>query len=382
LFNADLLIAGFNEPRAEACFNLRPIRSAVNAEQRGGRVLRRDKNKPKKMAHIFDFIDEGADESGIVTFAKVADGSFVLNTDSDWGKPNNGGQDVGPGEAPIDFDIDGVEAIYDEEEILRIQQKFDAPGEEKKGRTEESALVELKHAYDKWRVLPELERGKFNGYWLTKNGYSGLYVWATNNGGMNSLISLSTLEIKNDFSIQEKKVYVFDSAIHDLGEAYLEWKKVCQSTQEKFNKNWLQKNGWGPIVMWAKQKGGLEILVRRSSKDLRTDFDKGKTSDEYTLDLAKRLFADGYKKWRTDGDGKDFTALWLENNGYSVLVSWIRKNDGFDSFLKNVPAVMQLSFVKNERTRRDYQTAVRELREAYYVWVNNGGGARSRSASR
>ena len=38
--NADLLIEGFNDREASLCVNLRPTRSAVIAEQRGGRVLR------------------------------------------------------------------------------------------------------------------------------------------------------------------------------------------------------------------------------------------------------------------------------------------------------------------------------------------------------
>ncbi|MEK7644010.1 MAG: DEAD/DEAH box helicase, partial [Patescibacteria group bacterium] len=63
LCNADLLVEGFDEPRASVCFNLRPVKSGVMAEQRGGRVMRLDETNPNKLAYIFDFVDKGTDES-------------------------------------------------------------------------------------------------------------------------------------------------------------------------------------------------------------------------------------------------------------------------------------------------------------------------------
>lgn len=54
--NADLLIQGFDEPKASVCLNLRPTMSAVNAEQRGGRVLRLNEDEPYKIGYIVDFL--------------------------------------------------------------------------------------------------------------------------------------------------------------------------------------------------------------------------------------------------------------------------------------------------------------------------------------
>lgn len=58
LCNAKLLIEGFDEPKASVCLNVAPTLSAVNAEQRGGRVLRLDPNNPDKIGYIIDFLDD------------------------------------------------------------------------------------------------------------------------------------------------------------------------------------------------------------------------------------------------------------------------------------------------------------------------------------
>ncbi len=55
LFNADLLIEGFDVASASLCMNLRPTLSPVVQEQRCGRVLRLDPNNKNKRARIVDF---------------------------------------------------------------------------------------------------------------------------------------------------------------------------------------------------------------------------------------------------------------------------------------------------------------------------------------
>src|SRR3989338_1507111 len=52
LCNADILIEGFDEPKASVCLNVRPTRSVVDAQQRAGRVLRLDQNNPNKHACV------------------------------------------------------------------------------------------------------------------------------------------------------------------------------------------------------------------------------------------------------------------------------------------------------------------------------------------
>lgn len=56
LASADYLIEGYDNPRIGLALNLRPTRSGVVAEQRGGRPVRFDHNNPEKEAAIVDFV--------------------------------------------------------------------------------------------------------------------------------------------------------------------------------------------------------------------------------------------------------------------------------------------------------------------------------------
>ncbi len=114
LCNADILIAGFDEPRASVCLNLRPTRSRVIAEQRGGRVLRLDEDNEEKHATVVDFIDRGLEKNMPVLFADVADGAQFLRRK----KTSPGGRGGRP--SPLLIDIEGLEVIVDAEEIMRI----------------------------------------------------------------------------------------------------------------------------------------------------------------------------------------------------------------------------------------------------------------------
>lgn len=121
LCNADILIPGFDEPRASVCLNLRPTRSRVIAEQRGGRVLRTQRRNPDKHAHIVDFIDQGIDDKRPpILFADVAEGARFMPRD----KRATGG-DGGGGRPPTPIvDIPGLEVITDMEEVMRIVGKY------------------------------------------------------------------------------------------------------------------------------------------------------------------------------------------------------------------------------------------------------------------
>lgn len=79
LCNADILIEGFDEPKVSVCLNLRPTKSVVVAQQRGGRVLRLNPDNPNKHAVIVDFLDKTDDPRKLsVTFAEVAEAARIL----------------------------------------------------------------------------------------------------------------------------------------------------------------------------------------------------------------------------------------------------------------------------------------------------------------
>src|SRR5258708_2288682 len=127
LCNADILIAGFDEPRASVCLNLRPTRSRVVAEQRGGRVLRLDENNPEKHAYIVDFLDK--DGRGVskppVLFADVAEGAEFLHPKKRVGLDKNegeGSETVYRGFPTLD--LANLKIITDVTEIMKIVGVF------------------------------------------------------------------------------------------------------------------------------------------------------------------------------------------------------------------------------------------------------------------
>jgi superfamily II DNA or RNA helicase len=90
LCNADLLIQGFDEKQASVCLNLRPTRSKIVTEQRGGRVLRLNEKDKAKHATIVEFMDKGYEDNGyLILFADVAEGA------SFYPKVKHGGGGVG-----------------------------------------------------------------------------------------------------------------------------------------------------------------------------------------------------------------------------------------------------------------------------------------------
>lgn len=129
LCNADLLIEGFDEPRASVCLNVRPTRSLVVAQQRAGRVLRLDPDNPNKHATVVDFLDKTEDPRKLpVTFAEVAEAAFIvkkrLDRDTTTGPsmpkapPGSGDIGIGPDEDIIT--ISGLKVIVNPQEIMRV----------------------------------------------------------------------------------------------------------------------------------------------------------------------------------------------------------------------------------------------------------------------
>lgn len=120
LCNADLLIEGFDEKQVSVCLNLRPTRSKVLAEQRGGRALRLDEKNEDKHATIIEFLDKGYEDSKPpVLFADIADGASFYPKK----KRRGGGGGGGGRKSPLIMDLPGVDIIYEDEEIMKIVGK-------------------------------------------------------------------------------------------------------------------------------------------------------------------------------------------------------------------------------------------------------------------
>ena len=113
LANADLLIEGFDAPRAAVCLNLRPTLSLVLAEQRGGRVLRPFKNK---FSTIVDFVyrDESR-RARQVTFAAVAQRAFSIPSHAH----TTSGASV-PYQKKAMPEIEGLKVVVDTDEVMHM----------------------------------------------------------------------------------------------------------------------------------------------------------------------------------------------------------------------------------------------------------------------
>jgi superfamily II DNA or RNA helicase len=114
LCNAKLLIEGFDQDGISVCLNLAPTRSIVNAEQRGGRVLRLSEADPFKQAFVVDFIprDTPADKMP-VTFAQVMGGVALGEVAP---LPLEAKEGAGEGRMPLPR-IEGVEVFLDKVEV-------------------------------------------------------------------------------------------------------------------------------------------------------------------------------------------------------------------------------------------------------------------------
>ncbi len=159
LCNAALLIEGFDEPEASVCLNLAPTLSRVDAEQRGGRVLRVNKNDPEKHATVVDFLDKGiAPENMPILFADVVDGALFLPEGKD--EQDKGGKKKKRKEF---IEIPGLDVVYSAEEVMRVVGKIREDKEKLDNtRTEEAALKELDEVFIVWLSIPKDQRSDFN----------------------------------------------------------------------------------------------------------------------------------------------------------------------------------------------------------------------------
>lgn len=122
LCNADLLIQGFDEPRASVCLNLRPTRSRIYAEQRGGRVLRLDEDNLVKHATVVEFLDDtGESIKNQVLFTGILNAAYVGLVErgsGSWGKA--GAEGVKP--QTLIVAIPDLDVVFNADEVMRIER--------------------------------------------------------------------------------------------------------------------------------------------------------------------------------------------------------------------------------------------------------------------
>lgn len=135
LCNSDLLIEGFDDPTVRLCVNLRPTRSRVIAEQRGGRALRLDENNPDKVGYIVDFLDHKGESGlgGAILFSEVAGQVYgrggalasnnPLHTEEKTERDSSENELYSTYPELNKINLEGMKVTFDIREILKIVQK-------------------------------------------------------------------------------------------------------------------------------------------------------------------------------------------------------------------------------------------------------------------
>lgn len=339
LCNSDILIEGFDEPKASICLNLRPTRSRVDAKQRGGRVLRLDPDREDKHAYVVDFLDKGISETRPpIFFADVAGGAFFEpKRKRDGGK----GGDAGGVRVPI-IDIPGLEIVYDAEEVMRIVVDLKTSAEQKrqyrnKERTIVDAVAELEQGFESFMIWKNNSgrKDEFSGKWIEENGYYPLYSWCQKNTSLEELVKISNNErLKSEF-VKLKNKRTLESALKEVEQAFrdfLEWQRSSGDKEVEFTKKWLTKNGYEGLRLWCKTNISLEELIEKSDFDLLKDAFTKRGFTKRTPETALTEFEQAYedfKLWRAgEGDQKSrFNSRWLDKHGYRGVTVWCLKNN-------------------------------------------------------
>jgi len=119
--NMKLLIEGWDEPKASVCLNLAPTLSLINADQRGGRVLRIDESNPAKIAYIVEFVDKNENpRTQPILFSHLDDVVLAPEEKRDEIKKRSRVVSDRLKESPIE----GLEIIFEENEVLSISKEI------------------------------------------------------------------------------------------------------------------------------------------------------------------------------------------------------------------------------------------------------------------
>lgn len=122
LCNMKLLIEGWDEPKASVCLNLAPTLSIINADQRGGRVLRTDETNPDKIAYIVEFLDKNENpRTQPILFSHLDD--VVLAPEEKRDEIEKRSTEIA--DRLKEFSIEGLEVVFEEKEVLIISKEIE-----------------------------------------------------------------------------------------------------------------------------------------------------------------------------------------------------------------------------------------------------------------
>lgn len=136
-------------------------------------------------------------------------------------------------------------------------------------------LKRIEEGHKKWQNQDEKVRGDFNKAWLEANGFAPVVQWVRKNGEFQNFLKDSSEDIQRDFVEQEQQFepYTVESAIEKLEQAHKKWEKEGKSQKKKFNKQWIEFNGFRGLSIWVREQfGHLNDFVTLASDKLRKDF--------------------------------------------------------------------------------------------------------------
>lgn len=114
--NAQIMTRGFDDREAELCFQLCPSRSPNRVMQQGGRVMRLNRDDPKKIANVITFMLPGVEQ---VLFGQLAGGIQMIPQDYEF--PPTAGQDADESRNPRHWvDVKRVPNVITNDQEFRI----------------------------------------------------------------------------------------------------------------------------------------------------------------------------------------------------------------------------------------------------------------------
>ncbi len=248
-----------------------------------------------------------------------------------------------------------------------FQADFKSRGRiEKKFRTQNDAVEELREAHAKWK---QIGRGFFNYNWLIKNGYHSFVAWLSNNGGVDFFVNLAGEDIMVDFE-HSRIIKTSDSVIIELKEAHEKWKAIPEEARGAFSIVWLQKNGFGSLYQWMLKHGGVQTWIDRIGGGAVADF-KTIRADNYSTDRVIKYLQDAHSRWfaSSESEKPPFDSNWLKLYGYAKVVAWMSSHGGIAKYIKLSGNQILDDFVHLRISERTEESVQAELYAAYRKWV-------------
>lgn len=233
--------------------------------------------------------------------------------------------------------------------------------------SEEYVLAKLQEAYNDWCAIPEQLREPFTVKYLLKKSKQ-IYYWICDNGGIDYFIAKLGNDVSKDFVKMRRMSTTSESIIEELKLEHSKWKSISESERGDFDILWLSTNAKS-LLDWTRRHGGLDLYIAKAGNDVAADF-KRKRIDGRTEDSAKAELLLLYQNWKKlDIVNKSlFTTKYIFDENPS-LYNWLNQRGGVAKFITVLGGELSIDYKNKEQ--RTFESAVQELKEAYFEWKNN-----------